>query len=352
MIDDPETIIRLDRRAGRITLNRPKALNALTHRMVLEIETALLAWRDDPAVDLVIIDAAGEKAFCAGGDVQALYRQGIAGDFDSPRRFWAEEYRLNALIAEYPKPYIAIMHGITMGGGVGVGAHGSHRIVTEKTVIAMPECAIGLIPDVGGSLLLAQAPGQVGLYLGLTGARMDAADAIFAGFADLYVPSASIPEAVEALCETGDAAALRRHAAAPSDGRLEGLTPEIDRIFAANDPERILAVLDREASGTDDWRARAAAAIRGGSPLSVYCTVASVRSASQADSIRQALDMEYRFAARCMESADFLEGVRAALIDKDRTPRWRHDSLAAAHADALALLEPLPEGSGLVFSRP
>jgi enoyl-CoA hydratase len=352
MSDEPETIIRLDRRAGRITLNRPKALNALTHSMVLEIEAALLAWREDPAVDLVIVDAVGEKAFCAGGDVQALYRQGIAGDFDSPRRFWAEEYRLNALIAEYPKPYVALMHGITMGGGVGIGAHGSHRIVTETSVVAMPECAIGLIPDVGGSLLLAQAPGRVGLYLGLTGARMNAADAIFAGFADLFIPAASTVEAVETLCDTGDASALARYAKTAPDGRLERLASEIDRIFAADDPETILTALELELSEGAEWRAKAAAAIRSGSPVSVHCTFASVRSAAETRDIRRALDREYRFAARCMEHADFLEGVRAALINKDRNPRWRHGSLAAARADALALMEPLPEGGALEFSSP
>src|SRR6056300_1702778 len=171
--------IRITGRAGRITLNRPKALNALTYDMCLAMEQALLAWRDDPAVDMVVIDATGDRAFCAGGDIADLYASGLRGDYAYGQTFWAAEYRLNALIYHYPKPYIAFMQGFTMGGGVGISCHGSHRIVGETSQIAMPECGIGLIPDVGGSYILACAPGYLGEYLGLTAARMAAADAIY-----------------------------------------------------------------------------------------------------------------------------------------------------------------------------
>ena len=188
-----DILIRKIGRAGRITLNRPDALNALTYAMIHDIEAALDAWRDDDEVALVVIDAAGEKAFSAGGDIAEMYRTGTAGDFAYGRTFWADEYRVNAKIAEYPKPYVAFMQGFTMGGGVGVSCHGSHRVVGESSRIAMPECGIGLIPDVGGSFLLARAPGRLGEYLGTTGTRMGPGDAIFAGFADLFIPEAAGP---------------------------------------------------------------------------------------------------------------------------------------------------------------
>ena len=191
--------IRKEGRAGRITLDRPQALNALTHAMALGIDAALDAWRDDPEVAVSLIDATGARAFCAGGDLQEIYAAGRRGDFDYPRRFWAEEYRMNATIARYPKPYVALMQGYVMGGGVGVASHGSHRVVGDTSRIAMPECGIGLIPDVGGTLLLAQAPGRLGEYLGLSGHRMGPGEAIAAGFADHYVPEADWPALAERL---------------------------------------------------------------------------------------------------------------------------------------------------------
>ena len=180
--------IRVEGHAGRITLTRPNSLNALSYDMCRAIDAALAEWQADDAVRLVVIDAEGDKAFCAGGDIQDLYATGRAGDFTYGRQFWADEYRLNARIAEYPKPYIAFMQGFTMGGGVGISCHGSHRIVCETSQIAMPECGIGLVPDVGGSLILARAQGRIGDYLATTAARMGADDAIFAGFADTFVP--------------------------------------------------------------------------------------------------------------------------------------------------------------------
>ena len=180
--------IRIAGVAGRITLTRPKALNAVTYQMVTAIHAALEVWRDDPSVKLVIIDAEGEKAFSAGGDIAELYETGQSGDFSFGQTFWRDEYRMNAALHDYPKPVISFLQGFTMGGGMGVGCHGSHRIVGESSQVAMPECGIGLVPDVGGSMILANAPGASGAYLGLTGARMGAADAIYAGFADTYIP--------------------------------------------------------------------------------------------------------------------------------------------------------------------
>ncbi|MDP3860189.1 MAG: enoyl-CoA hydratase/isomerase family protein, partial [Phaeovulum sp.] len=183
-----DIVTRIEGRAGRITFARPAALNALSHPMALAIEAALDAWRHEPAVALVLIDAEGERAFCAGGDIAAMYHACKAGEFATSRAFWRDEYRMNAKIAEYPKPVVAFMQGFVMGGGVGVGGHARLRIVGETTQMAMPESGIGLIPDVGGSLLLSRAPGRLGEYLGLTGARMRAADAILAGFADIFLP--------------------------------------------------------------------------------------------------------------------------------------------------------------------
>ena len=203
-----DIFVRKSGHAGRITLTRPKALNAVTYEMCQAIEAALDDWRDDDDVALVIIDAEGDKAFSAGGDIQKLYETGRAGDFAYGQKFWADEYRLNAKIREYSKPYVAFMQGFTMGGGVGVSCHGSHRIVCETSQIAMPECGIGLVPDVGGSLMLAQAPGRLGEYLGTTCARMGPADAIFVGFADTYVPAQDWPALIERLEKTGDISAI------------------------------------------------------------------------------------------------------------------------------------------------
>ena len=231
-----DVLVRVEGRAGRITLNRPRVLNALSHAMAGAIATALDAWEGDPAVALVLIDGAGERAFCSGGDLAQIWEAARRGDFACERRFWADEYRLNARIARYPKPYVALMHGFVMGSGVGVSAHGSHRVVGESAAVAMPECAIGLVPDVGGTHLLAKAPGRLGEYLGLTGARMGPEDAIVAGFADSFVPEAEWPALAAELAATGDPAAIAARARpAPAGalgalrevGRLEGV---VDRL--------------------------------------------------------------------------------------------------------------------------
>jgi len=330
--------IRIEDKAGRITLNRPQALNAMTYDMCLAIEAALDDWRDDPDVALVVIDAIGPKAFCAGGDIQELYDTGRAGDYAFGRRFWADEYRLNAKIAEYPKPYIALMQGFTMGGGVGISCHGSHRIVGESSRIAMPECGIGLVPDVGGSWLLAQAPGRLGAYLGLTAARMDAADAIYAGFADTFVAEGDWPALISDLEMAGDPAVIAEYAEALAPGRLAGLQAEIDHAFL---PGTLAEIAEGLAADQSGFRGDALKAIQRNSPLSMAATLEILRRLREDGDLRTALHLEYRFTARAMAQGDFLEGIRAAIIDKDRTPKWRDGLYQVSPADVAEMLAPL-----------
>jgi enoyl-CoA hydratase len=334
-----DVLIRREGRAGRITLNRPAALNALTYAMCLEIDRALIAWADDPEVALVVIDAEGERAFCAGGDIAEMYATGTRGDFGYGRRFWADEYRMNARIAEYPKPVVSFLQGFTMGGGVGVGCHGSHRIVGESSQVAMPECGIGLVPDVGGSFLLATAPGRFGEYLGTTGARMGPADAILAGFADRFVPEADWPALKARLVGTGDAGAVEAAAREAPAGRLSARRPEVDALFAGATLADIAGTLKATETA---FAADALKALGRASPLSAACTVEMIRRLRAAPTMRRALAMEYRFTFRSMERADFIEGIRAAIIDKDRSPRWRHAGPGTVPAeDVERMLAPL-----------
>jgi enoyl-CoA hydratase len=327
---------RIEGRAGRLTLDRPEALNALTPTMSRGIEEALLAWTGERAVALVLIDAAGDRAFCAGGDIAALYRAGIAGDFGVARRFWAQEYRMNALIGRYPKPVVALCQGFVMGGGVGIAGHASHRVVAESVRIAMPECAIGLIPDVGGTHLLARAPGRLGEYLGLTGHRMPPGDAIHAGFADHFLPRDAWPDLVAALVAEGDAAAVAEAAAHAPAPELAARRKAIDAAFSAPDLPSLmirLAEADPEAH----------ASLSGNSALSMACTLRLVRAARAEPGLERALAREYRCTWRCISDGDLLEGIRATVIDKDRRPRWRHRLDDGIEAKAAAMLAPLGE---------
>ncbi len=313
--------IRITGRAGRITLNRPDALNALTYEMCLAIEAALDAWESDETVALVVIDAAGDRAFCAGGDIVEMYRTGRAGDFDYGRRFWADEYRLNAKIHGYPKPYVAFMQGFTMGGGVGISCHGSHRIVGETSRIAMPECGIGLVPDVGGSYLLGRAPGRLGEFLGTTGHRMGPGCAIFAGFADLFIPEAEWPALIAALEATGTTGPIDAAAATPPEAPLAAAQPDADRHFGTASLAEALGSLDRDRS---EFSASTRKALAKGSPLAMACAFDLIGRVRGGGGIERALEMEFRFTYRAAEEGDFLEGIRAAIIDKDRRPAWRH----------------------------
>ena len=331
-----DILIRIEGRAGRVTLNRPQALNALTYEMCLALDAALTAWADDDRVAIVVLDAVGERAFCSGGDIAEMYATGTAGNYAYGRRFWRDEYRLNARLAGYGKPVVSFLQGFTMGGGVGVGCHASHRVVGESSQIAMPECAIGLVPDVGGSLYLARA-GGLGAYLGMTGARMGPGDAILAGFADHFIPQAEWESVKVALVATGDVGALPRHAApAPA------LAPHLDtiaQVFAMPDAAGIAQAL--AGLGTE-FGAATLKAMGRNAPLSVACTREMLARLGPDATIHDALAQEYRFTHRAMEQADFLEGIRAAIIDKDRNPRWRHGHVAdVTEAEVAALLAPL-----------
>lgn len=322
-----ELLVWIEGRIGRLRLNRPEALNALTHEMALGIEKALLNWRDDPGIDAIVICATGDRAFCAGGDIQDLYKTGLESP-EPGRKFWRDEYRLNALIKSYPKPYIALMNGITMGGGVGVSAHGSHRIVTENTMLAMPEVSIGFLPDVGGTFLLSRAPGETGLYLGMTGARMDAADAIFAGFADHYVPSARLPDLVASLgADALPQEAISQVEEPPPGGKLQGLQDKITQAFSQPDALGCVKALDVMAVDGDEWAEKTRAMIAKNAPLAVASTFAAIHKARKFAALEQSLSLEYCFAHRALAGHDFLEGIRAMVIDKDRNPDWQPGTL-------------------------
>lgn len=316
-----DLIIRREGRAGRITLNRPTALNALTFEQVGAIEGALKNWAGDDGVQAVILDGAGGKALCAGGDVVSLYKSRSDGG-DIAARFWRAEYRLNAMIAAYPKPYIALMGGIVMGGGIGLSAHGSHRIVTEGSRLAMPETMIGLIPDVGGLWLLANAPGHMGEYLGLLGERMGPSDALYANFADTCVASKDLDALVASVREPhGDpiGVAVAAFASAPPPTVIADRQAEIDRIFSAPTIEAIQTELEASEA---DWTQHARAALSLRSPLALKLTLAGIRQIRKASSLEDSLRLEYRMTTRLYESGEFLEGVRALLVDKDKSPKW------------------------------
>ena len=337
--------IRTSGRAGRITLTRPKALNALSYGMCMAIDTAMRNWRADDDVDLVILDAQGDRAFCAGGDVAELYATGTRRDYGYGRAFWRDEYRLNALIFEYPKPVISFLHGFTMGGGVGIGCHGSHRVVDETSRISMPECSIGLVPDVGGSLMLALAPGRLGEYLGTTGCRMGPGDAIVAGFADWFIPRARWPEVIELLEASGRAEVVADHARTPPDSALAELQSRIDAVFGG---ESLNDILNGLRNDDQEFSAHTLDIMTRNSPLSMACTVEMLhRLRGTNPTLRKALALEYRFTWRAMEHGDFLEGIRALIIDKDRNPAWQFANLDVPAVAVSRMLQPLgPDAPG------
>nr|WP_207462646.1 enoyl-CoA hydratase/isomerase family protein [Azospirillum sp. SYSU D00513] len=358
MTDAPDVLCERRGPLGLITLNRPKALNALTLDMVRVIDPALKEWAADPTVKAVVIRGAGDRAFCAGGDVRALYEAGLAaregrGSGGFTRDFFREEYSLNRRIKTFPKPYIALLDGFTMGGGVGLSVHGGYRIVTEKTVFSMPETGIGLFPDVGGTFFLPRCPGRIGEYLGLTGARLKAADALYAGVGTHHVPGAELEGLLEDLSSAGwdgDAhavaeAVIARHAAPAGDPPLGLQRAAIDRCFAGDRVEDILAALGAE--GTD-WATKTAADLRTLSPTSLKVTLEQVRRGREL-SFDEAMALEYRLTQAILARPDFYEGIRAVLIDKDRNPKWSPASLeAVGEAEIAALFDP-PQRPELVF---
>ncbi len=332
-----DILIRKSGRAGHITLNRPTALNALTGEMSVAIEDALDAWRSDDAVELVILDAEGPKAFCAGGDIAKLYAKGCAGEYEFGRAFWRQEYHLNLKIATYPKPVVVFVQGFTMGGGVGLAGHASHRIVGDSSKIAMPECGIGLIPDVGGSYLLGRAPGETGVYLGLTGARMEAEDAIYAGFSDHYLPEDAWDDLKSTLLQNGDIAAIDALAQPATGGTLAAFQPEIDRLFSGTSLLDIHSALAADDTG---FSQAAAKKLTKGAPLALACALRSIRAA-RGGTLAGALTQEFRFSYRSQEKGDFIEGIRAQIIDRDFTPKWKHETLDVPEHDITDMLADL-----------
>ncbi|WP_280509854.1 enoyl-CoA hydratase/isomerase family protein [Nocardia farcinica] len=336
MTDTSDVIIDKRDGLGLITLNRPKAINALNHPMALAITEALRAWATDDEVRTVVVTGAGERGLCAGGDIVAIHADAKSGNTgaDSPTgRFWRDEYILNALIGRYPKPYVVVMDGIVMGGGVGLSGHGSHRIVTERSKVGMPEVGIGFVPDVGGTYLLSRAPGEIGTHVALTTARMSAGDAIAAGFADYFVPSEHIPALLDTLrSETADVAIAKFATTAP-ESALVAQRDWIDSCYSAPTVEEIVERLQT----ADAPEARAAAAdILGKSPVALKVTLRSLRAARELDSLEAVLDEEYRVSIASLGSHDLAEGIRAQVIDKDRNPRWSPATLAEVTDEQVA----------------
>lgn len=342
-----EVSVEVHRGVGRITLTRPKALHALNAPMCDTILAALERWAEDPTVYLVMIDHEdGTRGFCAGGDIRMLAESG-AGDAGEARAFFRVEYRMNAALKTFPKPVLAIMDGVTMGGGVGLSVHGSHRVATERTLFAMPETGIGLFPDVGGGWFLPRLSGELGTWLALTGARLKGEDVAAARVATHYLPSELIPnlkkQVESADFSVGAAEMLNEilrgltHAVPP--GSFEAHREVIDACFARETAEEIVAAL--EASG-DDWAVEQAATLRTKSPETVKVALRQVREGAKMETFEDNMRMEYRIGWRKVQSHDFLEGVRAVIIDKDNDPKWQPATLeGVSEADVAAYFEPL-----------
>ena len=321
-----QIISKVSGNLGHITLNRPKALNALTLEMCEEITRLLIEWETDDNIGAVLIDGAGERAFCAGGDVILLHDSGKAGD-DRAEQFWRKEYALNELIHRYSKPYITLIDGFVMGGGVGLSVHGQYRIAGDKTVFAMPETGIGYFPDVGGTYFLPRLGMDIGQWLGLTGARLKTADAVSLGVANLYVPSDRHDELIEVLSQTElegsntavNAVLNRYQEAGPMDADLPAaLTP-----FNEKDVPSILRALD---GMEGDWAKKQAKAIRMKSPIAMVVTFEAIKRGAKCD-FKTAMSYELNLSLNFLKTQDFYEGIRSQLIDKDRNPKWSHDSV-------------------------
>lgn len=351
MSDVAEILFERRGAIGLVTLNRPKALNALTLGMIRLMEPQLRAWNADTEVKAVVIQGAGDKAFCAGGDVVSLYEAGKAaregrGDGSAVRAFFSEEYILNRLIKRLSKPYVALIDGISMGGGVGLSEHGTHRIVTERTLFAMPETGIGLYPDVGGTYFLPRLPGQVGTWLGLTGDRLKAVDMLAIGAADAFVPSAQIDALVADLASgTPPDEAVAKVAEAAGDSSVTANRAAIDRCYGHDTVEAIVKAL--EAEGTD-WAAGQLATLKRVSPTSLKVTLTAIRRGAKLD-FEGCMKQELRLSLACLAGDDFYEGIRAALIDKDKKPVWKPADLAGVGPSDVERHFAEPVGGDLVF---
>ncbi|PZU00374.1 MAG: enoyl-CoA hydratase [Brevundimonas sp.] len=341
-MSEADVITRVENGVGRITLNRPKAIHALNRTMCETMIAALLAWRYDATVQSVLIDHAGERGFCAGGDIRMIADSG-AGDGVDARAFFLAEYRLNALLFGYPKPITAIVDGIVMGGGVGISEPAAVRIATERTTYAMPETGIGLYPEVGGGWFLPRLPGQTGVWIGLTGARLKAADTVALGIHTHFTPSEGV-EALKAdlLAAPGDPAAVAaRHAKDAGPAPLAPHRAAIDRLFAFDTVEEIFAALEADGS---DWASTQLATLKTKSPTSLKVTLRHIRQGAKAASFSDNMAVEYAISGRIGATHDFQEGVRAVIVDKDNAPRWSPADLAGVQASTLdELFAPLPD---------
>jgi enoyl-CoA hydratase len=336
---EPDLIARREGGAGVIRLNRPKAINAVTLEMFRDVDRALDAFEADPDVGVVLLEGAGERGLCAGGDIRALWESSkVKGDLG--RILWREEYILNARIAKFPKPYVSFMDGIVMGGGVGLSAHSSHRVVTERTKLAMPEVGLGFFPDVGGTWLLARAPGEIGTYFGLTGQTMNGPDAVYAGFADAVVPSARLAALREALTRLRPGVTVAEvtslidgFATGEASGPVAAIEPQIDGWFGHDRMQDIVAALRADASELAQATLRT---LNEKSPRGMVVALKLLRLARGSSSLEQCLVREYRAALEVFASDDFREGVRAAVIDKDRNPKWSPPRIEAVTPEMVA----------------
>jgi enoyl-CoA hydratase len=339
-VEEGDLIVRREGAAGVIRLNRPKALNAMTVEMSIGVDAALDQFEADPEVAVIVLEGAGERGLCAGGDIRGLWESSREGG-DLGARFWRQEYVMNARIAKYPKPYVAFMDGLVMGGGVGLSGHASHRVVTDRTKLAMPEVGLGFFPDVGGTWLLSRSPGEIGTYFGLTGQTMNGPDAIHAKFADAVVPAAKWPELRDALTKVrqGVTAAdvsklIKGFATGETAGPVAAKEPAIDALFGFDRMEDIFAALKRDGS---EFALATLKTLNEKSPRGMVVTLKLLRLARTASSLEECLVREYRAALEVFRSDDFREGVRAAVIDKDRNPTWSPSRIEDVTPDMLAL---------------
>lgn len=347
MSEVPEVLSRVESNAlgqgvGRLTLNRPKAIHALNRAMCETMIEALLAWRNDDAVVSVLIDHAGERGFCAGGDIRMIAESG-AGDASEARAFFKTEYRLNHLMFEYPKPITALVDGIVMGGGVGISEPADIRIATERTTYAMPETGIGLFPDVGGGWFLPRLPGQTGVWLALTGARLKAADTVALGIHTHFVPSEVFPVLTQALLDAADdpGSVAGRFSQDPGASPLDSHRQDIERLFGFDTVEEIFGALEADGS---DWAQKQLAILKTKSPQSLKVSLRQIRTGAQLVSFADNMAMEYALGGRIVSSHDFQEGVRAVIIDKDNAPVWAPATLQEVSSQALDdLFAPLAE---------
>lgn len=334
-------------RRGRlaiVTLNRPEAINALNHEMVIALQHQLDDWRDNEAVRAVVLMGAGDRGLCAGGDIVSIYNDAKGGG-EASVDFWRDEYVLDATIARYPKPFVAIMDGIVLGGGIGLAAHARHRIVTETSSVGMPETTIGFVPDVGGTFLLARAPGELGTHLALTAGSVSGTDAIAIGFADSFVPRDRLPALLNALETDPPAEAIASLAVAPPASELLAERAWVDAAYSSDDVATILERLD--AAGTEP-AAKAAATIRRKSPTALKVTLAALRRARELPDLESVLDQEFRVSVRSLGWHDLAEGIRAQVVDKDRNPAWDPATVDAVDpAIVRAAFEPLERELGL-----